>query len=249
WRALFLYTFICLLSLLSGVSGDKIIDGKEASPHSRPYMAILKIKVGYPCTAVEAAHCKGKNITVILGAHYRLKKEKSQQTIPVQEMIPHENYDEETIENDIMLLKLKYGANITDEVKTIHLPSTDEHFEPGTICSVAGWGHNVTHGKLSNVLREVDVKIQKRCDSASQICARGILLLDIIKNHARSYLFQGDSGGPLVCQGRNNIPTAAGIMSYSNSYNCEDAYRSDVYVKVSAYLKWIKTKIKVSSSA
>ncbi|MBN3289057.1 GRAB protein, partial [Polypterus senegalus] len=242
-------TIVCLG--LAGVSGVKIIDGTVAVPHSWPYMAYLKIIkerevhmcggiLIYPNVILTAAHCKGKNITVILGAHFWSENEKSQQTIPVQEMIPHEAYNNKTFENDIMILKLKSNATITKEVKTIQLPSKDERFVPGTTCSVAGWGSTISSGTQSNVLREVTVKIQERCYSASLICARGT---------GRKGICVGDSGGPLVCQGRNNIPTAAGIVSYSVSYNCEDADRHDVYVKVSAYLNWIKTKIEVSSSA
>ncbi|MBN3289056.1 MCPT3 protease, partial [Polypterus senegalus] len=235
---------------LAGVSGDKIIDGREASPNSRPYMAFLDISEDihkYMCggalilpnVVLSAAHCKGSNITVILGAHDRTQNENSQQVIPVQEMISHEEYDETFLHNDIMLLKLQSHAIITDEVNTIRLPGAGEHFEPGTTCSVAGWGLTVTDGAGSNVLREVNVTLQRHCDSANpalQICARGT---------DKKGTCNGDSGGPLVCQGRNNIPTVAGIVSYSNTRKCEDRHRSNVYAKVSAYREWIESKMNI----
>ncbi|MBN3289060.1 DDN1 protein, partial [Polypterus senegalus] len=246
WSAIII---VCLG--LAGVFGEKIIDGREAAPHSRPYMAFLDVSSKFykyicggslirPDVILTAAHCKGKSITVILGAHYPSQNEKSKQVIPVQEMIPHEEYDDETFKNDIMLLKLKYNATITKEVKTISLPHKNQYFEAGTTCWVAGWGLNVTDGPESDVLREVKVKIQSHCDSSSQICARGT---------GRKGTCTGDSGGPLVCQGQGKIRTAAGIVSYANSESCEEPDRSNVYVKVSAYLKWIKSKISDRSSA
>ncbi|KAG2463805.1 DDN1 protein, partial [Polypterus senegalus] len=248
----FLYTLTGLLSLPSGVTGDKIIDGREAVPHSRPYMAFFMANgknksficgglLIRPNVVLTAAHCKGEGIILILGAHHAFKYETSQQVIPVQEVIPHEKFEEKTLKNDIMLLKLKYNATITNEVKVINLPSKDDHdFKPGTICLVAGWGRTATNGNVSDTLREVDVKIQEYCDSTSLICARGL---------HRKGTCNGDSGGPLVCQGRNNVPTAVGIVSYANSENCENPQRSNVYVKVSAHLKWIESKIGISSSA
>uniref|UniRef100_A0A8C4T9U3 trypsin n=1 Tax=Erpetoichthys calabaricus TaxID=27687 RepID=A0A8C4T9U3_ERPCA len=223
---------------LSGVSGVNIIDGTVAVPHSRPYIAFLIITkerqlemcggfLIYPNVILTAAHCKGKAITVILGAHYHSKNEKSQQRIPVQKMITHEAYNDMTLENDIMILKLQFNATITKEVKTIRLPSEDDHFGPGTTCLVAGWGLTSFPGNSSNVLREVGT---------------------CYVSEDWPFVFQGDSGGPLVCPGRNNIPTAVGIVSYMNRENCEDSHGSDMYVNVPAYLKWIKSKIGVSCS-
>uniref|UniRef100_A0A8C4XFF2 trypsin n=1 Tax=Erpetoichthys calabaricus TaxID=27687 RepID=A0A8C4XFF2_ERPCA len=240
---------------LSGVSGVNIIDGTVAVPHSRPYIAFLIITkerqlemcggfLIYPNVILTAAHCKGNQssvqnnkmaITVILGAHYHSKNEKSQQRIPVQKMITHEAYNDMTLENDIMILKLQFNATITKEVKTIRLPSEDDHFGPGTTCLVAGWGLTSFPGNSSNVLREVAVKIKEHCNSASEICARGIDKKGtcyVSEEHfpvckeqmTKIDFFKHDSGGPLVCPGRNNIPTAVGIVSYMNRENCEDSH-------------------------
>uniref|UniRef100_A0A8C4TFM9 trypsin n=1 Tax=Erpetoichthys calabaricus TaxID=27687 RepID=A0A8C4TFM9_ERPCA len=214
---------------LSGVSGVNIIDGTVAVPHSRPYIAFLIITkerqlemcggfLIYPNVILTAAHCKGKAITVILGAHYHSKNEKSQQRIPVQKMITHEAYNDMTLENDIMILKLQFNATITKEVKTIRLPSEDDHFGPGTTCLVAGWGLTSFPGNSSNVLREVAQ--MTKIDFFKHGYPSFMLILDMLTNYSWPFVFQGDSGGPLVCPGRNNIPTAVGIVSYMNHNNC-----------------------------
>ncbi|XP_028672172.1 mast cell protease 1A-like [Erpetoichthys calabaricus] len=233
---------------LAGVSGDKIIDGEEAKPHSRPYMAFLMIKRDqkiYQCGGflilpnfiLTAAHCKGQSITALLGAHNHSKKEKSWQEIPVKEIIPHECFNNRTKVNDIMLLKLKHSAKIKHNVGTISIPKRGDPFSPYN-CSVAGWGRTETNGKGSNVLREVKVNVNVHILSISQIFLRGTGM----KGDC-----EGDSGGPLVCQDNLNKPTAVGIVSYG-SKRCEDP-GSNVYTRVSAYRDWIEMKINASSSA
>lgn len=93
-----------------------------------------------------AAHCYSRKIIVTLGAH-NIKKKNNTQTIPVIDTIPHEGYNNESMINDIMLLKLKHKAQINNAVKTIALPKSNDWVKPGQECTVAGWGKK---GKLSN---------------------------------------------------------------------------------------------------
>ncbi|NXT77739.1 DDN1 protein, partial [Zapornia atra] len=98
----------------------RIIGGWEAKPHSRPYMAYLTIQResrrsmcgGFlirPDAVLSAAHCvtgKGKvNVTVTLGAHNISKNEPSQQKFHIRHWVTHPKYSEDTLANDIMLLK------------------------------------------------------------------------------------------------------------------------------------------------
>ncbi|XP_039623642.1 duodenase-1-like [Polypterus senegalus] len=158
------------------VSGSKIIDGYEVTPHSRPYMVQLLITAGGKrggCGAflitqnvlLTAAHCQGERITAILGSHNLNNNEASRQEIAVSRMIPHELYDSQTNQNDIMLLQLERKVMITPEVQTIKFSTDCADIWPGMTCSVAGWGCTFTGGPVSNVLREVDVTIQKICRS------------------------------------------------------------------------------------
>ncbi|XP_039620530.1 mast cell protease 1A-like [Polypterus senegalus] len=235
---------------IAGVSGDKIIDGTEAKAHSRPYMAYLEIHINnkiycyggtliHPEFILSAAHCQGESIMALLGAHDLSKRNRSWQVIPVMDILPHENYNNATQANDIMLLKLKRTARITNEVQTISIAKSNEVFKIDTLCSVAGWGTTVTKGPISHVLREVDGKIQANCPSDSQICARG---------PGSKGTCNGDSGSPLICSDSKNSPRAVGLVSYRDRKTCEDVHRRNVYTKVSAYQDWIENKIKSLSS-
>ncbi|XP_054571581.1 granzyme B-like isoform X1 [Eptesicus fuscus] len=96
----------------------KIIGGHEVKPHSRPYMAFLRIRIsdrkrcgGFLVRedfVLTAAHCWGRSITVILGAHNIKKRERTQQVIPVKTAIRHPNYHPKV--NDIMLLQGDSGG-------------------------------------------------------------------------------------------------------------------------------------------
>ncbi|XP_054545473.1 mast cell protease 8-like isoform X2 [Talpa occidentalis] len=160
--------------LLSRVEGGEIYGGKEAKPHSRPYMALVRFygnREGH-CGGflvqdnfvLTAAHCEGRKISVTLGAHNIRKSEITTQDIPVLKPFPHQDYDPETRVNDIMLLKLAFKADLTKAVKPIALPRPRDFVKPGQVCSVAGWGE-MAGGKSPDTLQEVDLKVQaeKKC--------------------------------------------------------------------------------------
>ncbi|KAG2463624.1 GRAB protein, partial [Polypterus senegalus] len=108
---------------------------------------------------------QNRRITAILGSHNLNNNEASRQEIAVSRMIPHELYDSQTNQNDIMLLQLERKVMITPEVQTIKFSTDCADIWPGMTCSVAGWGCTFISGRGSNVLREVDVTIQNICRS------------------------------------------------------------------------------------
>ncbi|KFZ46261.1 Duodenase-1, partial [Antrostomus carolinensis] len=215
----------------------RIIGGREAKPHSRPYMASLSIRNEsgiYLCggflfrqdAVLSAAHCvAGKGVT--LGAHNRSKKELSQQKFHVGHWVIHPSYSRDTFENDIMLL----------EVSRITLPSHNESVEPGTTCKVAGWGETSMTGDKTSVLMEVDLKVQseelckksfkKSYLSQSKICAGD--------KDGKKSTYCGDSGGPLVCNGK-----AHGIVSYGHRNHTFPK----VFTRVSYFEPWIREELR-----
>ncbi|XP_012589439.1 PREDICTED: granzyme B [Condylura cristata] len=115
---------ICLL--FPELDAVQIIDGNESKPHSRPYMAFLRMQ--YPnkkCGGfliredfvLTAVHCWENYITITLGAHDITKTEPTQQVIPAIKAIPHPDYNPGTSANDIMLLQGDSGGPLVcDEV-------------------------------------------------------------------------------------------------------------------------------------
>ncbi|KFR04412.1 Mast cell protease 1A, partial [Nipponia nippon] len=239
-----------LLTLLISLPG-RIIGGREAKPHSRPYMAYLEIGSesaifqcgGFllrPDAVLSAAHCvAGKrkvNITVTLGAHNINKREPSWQKFQVGHWVIHPSYSEATLENDIMLLKLKPRAKLTKAVSSIQLPSHNERVKPGTLCKVAGWGWTSTTQEKTSVLMEVDLKVQREkvCEESFKRKHLQPSVICVGDEDGKKSTFRGDSGGPLVCNGK-----AHGIVSYGLKY----CIFPKVFTRVSHFEPWIRKEL------
>ncbi|XP_007947448.2 mast cell protease 8-like [Orycteropus afer afer] len=176
-----------------------------------------------------AAHCYRRIMNVMLGSHNITTNEPTKQVIPVLQSFPHPEFKRGSFVNDIMLLKLKYKAQLNTAVKTIALPRSKDWVRPKQVCSVAGWGIT-ENGKLSGTLREADLEIQKKkkCkqmyshyNDAIQLCVGNP---QYAKNARR-----GDSGGPLVC---NDV--AQGIVSIGYNFTS-----TAVYTRISSFVPWI----------
>uniref|UniRef100_A0A8D2M405 Peptidase S1 domain-containing protein n=1 Tax=Zonotrichia albicollis TaxID=44394 RepID=A0A8D2M405_ZONAL len=95
------------------------------------------------------------SVTVILGAHHISSQEPSQQEIPVEKWVIHPQYSRKGYKNDIMLLK------INEYVQCISIAKANEHVRAGDLCTVSGWGRTSLYPPPSDVLREVELKVQK----------------------------------------------------------------------------------------
>uniref|UniRef100_A0A674J4F6 Peptidase S1 domain-containing protein n=1 Tax=Terrapene triunguis TaxID=2587831 RepID=A0A674J4F6_9SAUR len=173
-----------------------------------------------------AAHCVDGDITVLLGAHNVHRDEETQQRVSVRRKIPHPGYNKTSIENDLMLLQLAEPVELTDAVRTIPLPQAGRTMEPGSVCSVAGWGRTSLDTMLtSNILHEVELEVMS--DETFRI------------HPLPALISQGDSGGPLVCDRK-----AQGIVSFGK----KDGSPPRVFTRVSAYVSWIKKTMRAFSS-
>nr|XP_033806157.1 granzyme M-like isoform X2 [Geotrypetes seraphini] len=184
-----------------------------------------------------AAHCfpnisRGQ-VTAVLGIHRLSDKLRPDQKFSINGYFPHLYYNHTTMENDIMLLQLTRKVALNTCVNVLQLPKTDHSLFPAAKCSVAGWGCYHAKSSLSDVLREVNVKIMDsgRCNNShfwngkifkSMICIQG----------ENSTPCQGDSGGPLVC-GKGIL---AGIISFKSNSRIKPA----VMTAVAKFIKWIK---------
>uniref|UniRef100_A0A8C6SZK7 Peptidase S1 domain-containing protein n=1 Tax=Neogobius melanostomus TaxID=47308 RepID=A0A8C6SZK7_9GOBI len=225
----------------SGVEGSHIVGGRDAVPHSRPYMASLQLRGRHGCGGLlvredyvlTAAHCQP--FTVVLGGDSLTASEPTKQTFTTVRSIPHPNYDGHA--NDIMLLKLSSKANLTAAVQLISLQRV--RLQAGRNCITAGWGDIGDNNTLANRLQEVNVTIlsQRSCRgrwgavpiTRSMVCGTGA---DNLQGFC-----SGDSGGPLVCDG-----AAAGVVSFSGR-RCGDPRTPDVYTRLSSFRDWILNEI------
>ncbi|XP_005991999.1 mast cell protease 1A-like [Latimeria chalumnae] len=255
--------FVLLATTQARVLRDGIIGGKEAKPHSRPYMAYLvegtnwnemKFLCGGFLVAdqwvMTAAHCfdnvQQPNVTVLLGVH-NIKLERGVKTFYIRRGVEHPRYfhkREHKIVNDIFLLKLNKKATLNSYVSTIALPEAESEVKVGTNCSVAGWGaiSNDINNSASypSSLQEVKTTIidRNRCNSSwsGKIASTNICADG--SGQVKGFC-SGDSGGPLVCDN-----TAVGIVSFSGN-PCGSFKLPDVYTQISKYSDWVKKYIRL----
>ncbi|XP_016078247.1 PREDICTED: cathepsin G-like [Miniopterus natalensis] len=228
--------------LPSKAGAGEIIGGREARPHSHPYMAFLLIQTsgrqgvcgGFLVRedfVMTAAHCWGSTIKVILGAHNIRRQERTQQRISVRRAIRHPGYSKQNLLNDIMLLQLGNRATRNRFVRPVALPQSKAKLRPGSLCTVAGWGR-VSQTRRTDTLQDVQLRVQRDQECSNIFRAyNGQTEICVGNQRERKTTFLGDSGGPLVC---NNV--VQGIVSYGRS----NPTPPGVFTKVSSFLPWIK---------
>nr|XP_017208733.1 granzyme-like protein 1 [Danio rerio] len=218
-----------------------ITDGREAKPHSRPYMVSVQKKCQHICGGfliseqfvLTAAHCwnQGDTLKIVVGAH-NLADSKSLIHFKVKSYIKHPGYA--LFQNDIMLLKLQEKVKLNKNIRLISLPKDGKDAKADTICSVAGWGDLWNNGPVSDRLMEANTSIVSDAE-----CERrwGSVYKDskmmCVYGHGGSCT--GDEGGPLVCGN-----TAVGVTAFGDRYLCNSRLYPNVYTKISAYLPWIR---------
>lgn len=110
-----------------------------------------------------AAHCQPgflSSLIVILGEYDLSGDFESLKPVTrnVKKMIVHRDYNSQTFENDLALLKMDQPVEFQPHIVAICLPEDNEDFT-GKIAHVSGWGKLSHGGSIPNILQEVHVPI------------------------------------------------------------------------------------------
>lgn len=159
------------------------------------------------------------------------------QLIPVQSVAQHADYNNQTLTNDISILKLAAELNMRlSGVRAIKLPDQDAAIRDGSAALVAGWGYTSENGgNISSVLRLVTVLLvnQKKCnESNSGAIDDGMVCAARSGRDSCTY----DSGGPLTLNNR-----LIGIVSWGAG--CARPDKPGVYTRVAYFRDWIDNNV------
>ncbi|XP_068608096.1 complement factor D [Brachionichthys hirsutus] len=249
---------VFLVALIS--YGEGIIGGREAAPHSRPYMASIQRPEGenmkHECGGfviaaqwvMTAVHClpTGPNgRKVVLGLHSLSKQEETTQTLDILELHNHPDFNPSNFDNDIALIKLDRPFNTSDTVQAVeYLRAGGANPSTGAEVETAGWGSLDDLESRPDKLREVLVEVvsSNRCKRSdyfgrkftdNMMCAHKVCPEPCSEPYRKQDSCDGDSGGPLLYNG-----VAVGITS-NGGKKCGQIRKPGVYTVLSHYTEWI----------
>lgn len=240
----------------------RIVGGSPAEKNEFPWQVSLQFVSNWysyhicGATVVDqrwvltAAHCthnmKTDQLLAVAGEHHLKRRHGDEQSRSIETIVEHPQYNVETQEYDIALLKLTRPLVLDGvTVAPICLPPYLNSFTRNGV--VTGWGNTKEDGESSDVLMKVVVPIIS--DNQCQQSYRAIGYTGPITNNMICAGYssggkdacQGDSGGPFVCLGPDNRYYLAGVVSWG--IGCAKPNVPGVYTEVSHFVPWISDVI------
>merc|ERR1712018_402574 len=217
----------CSTGLPSFMTTDRIVGGEQAGAPI-PWQVSVQSNSGFHfCggtvldakTVLCARHCfasgQANGAKVTVGS---IKKGGSQ-TSKIAQVIKNTNqpYNGNSLDNDVVILKLETELTFDDNVQPACLPNADYKPETsGKTCFVSGWGTLKSGGSSPSKLQWVGVPLitNEKCGNLySQYGGVTESMLCAGLDAGGKDSCQGDSGGPFVCE-ENGKAVVAGIVSW-----------------------------------
>merc|ERR1712021_264657 len=202
------------------------------------------------------AHCfhdgEAMAIVVVAGSHKRADNT-GVQTSTISKLIFDTNakYNKQTMDNDIVILKLKTALKFNANVQPACLPATTSAPENSkSMAVVSGWGTLKSGGNPPDILQYVNVPLMTNNDcKKTGYGPNNILPSMVCAGYAKGGKdsCQGDSGGPLVVPKSSSDDTAIiyGVVSFGAG--CGSPNLPGVYARVTKSIDWIKKNMNSSN--
>ncbi|XP_029434444.1 transmembrane protease serine 2 [Rhinatrema bivittatum] len=236
----------------SKAASSRIVGGSPASLGQYPWQVSLQFRGKHYCGGsiitpywiVTAAHCVEGNLGtasswMVYPGFLYISQMTSNNGYAVDKIISRADYDSDTKNNDIALMKLRSPLAFTVNIRPVCLPNFEMLWEAPKVCWISGWGATYDGGSSSSTLMAISVPLI----SPSQCNARSVYDGSITDSMVcAGYLqggkdsCQGDSGGPLVTD-LNSLWWLVGDTSWGSG--CANVNKPGVYGNVTYFLGWI----------
>nr|KAF6475152.1 mannan binding lectin serine peptidase 1 [Rousettus aegyptiacus] len=263
---------VCGLPKFSRKLMARIFNGRPAQKGTTPWVAMLSHLNGQPFCGgsllgsnwiVTAAHClhysldsldptpldlyllSPSDFKIIVGKHWRLRSDDTEQHLTVQHIFLHPMYDPKTFENDVALVELSQGPVLNDFVMPICLPERPPG--EGAMVIVSGWGKQFLQ-RFPETLMEIEIPIvDHRTCQESYAPLKKKVTGDMIcagEKEGGKDACAGDSGGPMVTLDKETGQWyLVGTVSWGDDCGKKDHY--GVYSYVYHNKDWIQRVTKV----
>ena len=244
----------------------RIVNGVDADEGEWPWFVSIRGSNGgshycggtlvKPDVVVTAAHCVRENgrtdrpgaVEVNVGS-YRLSDAGSGTIASVQSITPHPNYDEDTVRNDIAVIRLSQCVAGVTPIEWDDRTEADL-FAAGAnvgLAAIIGHGTDGSSDDVIDVLQEARQEVmrhsacrdlfQQEQNAGSEIHAATMICGSTANPGGGRNVdtCQGDSGGPFVTQ-RGGSYVLTGVTSWG--YDCAAA-TPGVYARVSTFVDWL----------
>lgn len=198
------------------------------------------ISEDYLLTAAQCFDTHGRfNVYVRVGDYNFQHDEADQEDFLIDKLWIHEDYRAFSLDSDIALIKIERnygrGISLSSRVKAACLPRVGDSYEDLSSCSVTGRGIiDVARVRLQPRQAQLKILNDEECKlrmgnnyTSSMVCAGNQNFINPCSV---------DQGGPLTCLVKDRH-TLYGIIS--STQNCGLFRGSDIYTRVTKFLRWI----------
>ncbi|XP_020279733.1 venom prothrombin activator vestarin-D2 isoform X2 [Pseudomyrmex gracilis] len=253
----------------------RIIGGRPTTPGKWPWQVAVLNRyheafcggtLVSPKWVLTAAHCIRKRLFVRIGEYDLTVNEGTEIELRVESVFIHPDYDVDTVDNDVALLRLPVNLTPSSSRGIACMPAPKQSLPTKQYCTIIGWGKSsVTSGFGTDQLHEVevrDIKLITKYERTKFVhfvpivsaghCKQVYQEYKITNNmfcagyhQGRKDSCAGDSGGPLLCKDpeKPDRPwTIFGITSFGEG--CGKRGKFGIYVKIPNYVRWITRVIK-----
>ncbi|XP_053722164.1 chymotrypsin-like protease CTRL-1 [Synchiropus splendidus] len=194
-----------------------------------------------------AAHCilstSPSAYTVYLGRQNQTGSNPNEVARNLSRVIVHPDYNNQTLDNDITLLKMETPVSFNNYIRPVCLASNSSEFHNGTLGWATGWGKLGANRPSPEWLQEVQIPVigKRLCTSAYETVGITNQIKDnvICAGEKNKGACQGDSGGPLQFK-QNSSWIQAGVTSHG--IPCALGI-PEVYARVSFFQDWITSQV------